>query len=138
VEDALASYRLAAHSSCTLYDADHRAFAQEIVRAGNMALRAARLARESGRPEEHLAWLKIAFEYLQRAKEARLRGVALYKSLYQLAVVGILLGEDIVTSRAYEEMRKLSGSEPTKELHAYFNRLRRIWRDRDRHRVRSS
>lgn len=134
VDEALAASRLAVMCSITLFDADSRAYAGEIVRAANVAMRAARICADVKRGADRAAWMREAHSHLLRSKEADLKGPALYKSLYQLGVISIVTGDDRTASHCHEEMRRLEQDEPARELTAYFNRFRKVWQDRDYHR----
>ena len=132
LEEALTSYKLGIQVCTAMHASDPDHMAMEVMRAGNYALRAARLCTDAKRPEEErVNWLHIGLGYLRKSLEADVRGMVLYKSLYQLGSLGIYLGDDWAAGRAYQSMRKLSMTNPTHELNAYYSRLRRLWGDRE-------
>jgi hypothetical protein len=131
LEDALTSYKLGIQSSSSLFSADPHQGALEIVRSANYALKAAHLCEGAQRVKERDMWNQVALGYLLRTLEVDLKGAALAKSLYQLGALSYMLGDKKPLARAFSELRKMTEESPTRESNMYYQRLRRIWLDRE-------
>jgi uncharacterized protein (DUF2225 family) len=135
--DALVAFKLAIHSSTALFNANARRNAVETVRMANYALKCAVLSARMGQPERVDVWRKAALEYFKRAFESELKGVTLYRTVYQLGALAIYFSDDRSASRSFEYLRQLYAQEPVRDLHRYMERLRKIWEDREHHRAKA-
>lgn len=130
-DDAITSYKLAIATSNVLFTADKEKYKIEVVRMGNYGLRIYRLCEETKKLDQIKKWLEFSQSILSKVLEFELDSPVIYRGIYQLVALSIYLGNDKHASQAFEILKRDSQDKGTKEAVVYFNRVKKLWQDRE-------